>query len=346
MVTLLIFSCLLLTGPSLAQSTDDLLRLEIEEAATDSRLLAEELANMLARLEADESRQEAVEAVVTGEDDAKVENALQDMLSKLESLEQVASEESKTEELKGSLDDKIKKEAELRETLETLETVAKEIKEASSTKEVETVEEVTQLLNSINSEIESKSGSSVNKFEEFQSALHLNGIDEMIRSLEKVTGELQDMQDNINDYFNDDSDTDSDSDIGESTPAPGLEEEEINNSTSKTLSEILTNRTSSAFPEDIETDGETEQRSRNPKQLEDDAEYYDEFSDAEVEEAVDNKSYSGSNEDQKEAEAGEDCSEVEAKNRVSLCLPKFRSVDQEVKLYSSKLEEVRHCYDV
>ena len=62
--------CLVL-APAPAQATaaspaDDQLRLEIAEAASDSRLLADELADMLARLEADQSRQQAVEAAVRG----------------------------------------------------------------------------------------------------------------------------------------------------------------------------------------------------------------------------------------------------------------------------------------
>ena len=59
------------------------------------------------------TRQEAVEAAVVG-DEIKVEAALQEMLSKLEGLEEVASEDSRSVELKGSLEEKIKKEEELR----------------------------------------------------------------------------------------------------------------------------------------------------------------------------------------------------------------------------------------
>ena len=43
---------------------------------------------------------------------------------------------------------------------------------------------------------------------------------------------------------------------------------------------------------------------------------------------------------------GEDCSDVEAKNRVKICLPKFRSVTEEVQLYTGKVSNMRHCYDV
>ena len=74
--------CLLLSVTG-GRATDEELRLEIEEAASDSRLLADELADMLARLEVDNSRQEAVEAAVLG-DDIKVESALQEMLNKIE----------------------------------------------------------------------------------------------------------------------------------------------------------------------------------------------------------------------------------------------------------------------
>ena len=61
--------CLVLApAPATAASpADEQLRLEIAEAASDSRLLADELADMLARLEADHSRQQAVEAAVRGE---------------------------------------------------------------------------------------------------------------------------------------------------------------------------------------------------------------------------------------------------------------------------------------
>ena len=328
----LLISCLALAGLSITDPTDDLLRLEIEEAASDSRLLADELADMLARLEADESRQEAVEAAVEG-DDIKVESALQEMLVKLENLEKVASEDSKTSELKGTLEEKLEKEEELRKTLETLETVAQEIKDVSSANDLQTADDVTQLLDSINDNIEAKTGSS-SKEGDLQSALHLNGIEEMIRSLEKVTGDLQEMQDDITDYFNEDTDTE------ESSPAQASNQEKNNNSTTKILTEFFKNRNSTNESADSsEDEEETEQRSRNPKQLDIDAEYFDEFSDAEEE-----KSDVESNQSQKEPE--EDCSEVEAKNRVKICLPRFRSVDQEVKLYSGQLEEVRHCYDV
>ena len=317
-----------LVSSSLADSTDDLLRLELEEAASDSRLLAEELAGMLARLDTENSRQEAVEAAVVG-DDVKVEAALQEMLSKLESLEEVASEDSRSVELKGSLEEKIKKEEELRETLETLETVASEIKDVSSDKDIKTIDDMTKLLDSINDKIEAKAGSPLKNSEELQTALHLNGIDEMIRSLEKVTVDLRDMQDDLDDYFDEDTDATENiaSDIASDTDTVTAEEKD--DSSPKTLTEFFSSRNSSKTREEAESDTEPEQRSRKPKQLVEDVEYSDSEGGAGVEDSD-----------------GEDCSEVEAENRVKICLPKFRSITEEVQLYTGKVSNVRHCYDV
>ena len=308
---------------SLADSTDDLLRLELEEAASDSRLLAEELAGMLARLETENTRQEAVEAAVVG-DDLKVEAALQEMLSKLEGLEEVASEDSSSVVLKGSLEEKIKKEEELRETLETLETVASEIKDVSSDKDIKTIDDMTQLLDSINDKIEAKAGSPLKNSEELQTALHLNGIDEMIRSLEKVTVDLREMQDDLDDYFDEDTE-----EATQNNPSDTATVEEKDDSLPKTLTEFLISRNSSKTSEEAESETKPEQRSRKPKQLVEDVEYSDSGAETEA-----------------EGGSGEDCSDVEAKNRVKICLPKFRSITEEVKLYTGKVSNVRHCYDV
>ena len=302
-----LLSCCL-AGPT--DSTDALLRLELEEAASDSRLLAEELADMLARLDTENSRQEAVEAAVVG-DEVRVEAALQEMLSKLEGLEQVASEDSGSLELKGSLEDKIRKEEELRQTLETLETVASEIKDVSSEKDIKTIDDMTKLLDSINDKIEAKAGTPFKSSEELQTALHLNGIDEMIRSLEKVTVDLRDMQDDLDDYFDEDTENNG------SDTASVVEEKD--DSSSQTLTEFLISRNSSQTSEGAESQSKPEQRSRKGKQLLEDVEFSD---------------------------SGEDCSDVEAENRVKICLPKFRSVTEEVRLYTGKVSNVRHCYDV
>ena len=95
--------------------------------------------------------------------------------------------------------------------------------------------------------------------------------------------------------------------------------EEKDDSSSKTLTEFLINRNSSQTSEGAESQTKPEQRSRKGKQLLEDVEFSD---------------------------SGEDCSDVEAENRVKICLPKFRSVTEEVRLYTGKVSNVRHCYDV
>merc|ERR1719228_433244 len=69
---------------------------------------------MLLRLEAEEVREDAVEAAVVGNEN-KVESALKKMIEKMEDLAE-ASEDSNNKELKGSREQKQKEENELKET--------------------------------------------------------------------------------------------------------------------------------------------------------------------------------------------------------------------------------------
>merc|ERR1711981_356308 len=137
------------------------------------------------------------------------------------------------------------------------------------------------------------------------------------------TVDLRDMQDDLDDYF--DEDTEDTDEATENNASDTATVEEKDDSSPKTLTEFLLSRNSSKTSEEPESEAKPEQRSRKPKQLVEDVEYSDSDSDG------------GS---------GEDCSEVEAKNRVKICLPKFRSITEEVKLYTGKVSNVRHCYDV
>ena len=80
---------------------DELLRSEIESAARESRALADDLAAMLARLEAEENREDAVEAAVIG-DNEKVKEALIEMVDKIEELAK-ASEDSNLSQIEGAV---------------------------------------------------------------------------------------------------------------------------------------------------------------------------------------------------------------------------------------------------
>ena len=241
-------------------------------------------------------------------DEAEVESALQEMLDKIQKLETVASEDLEAEQLRGTIEEKIEKEGELRRTLETLEQVATQIEDVSSVKDLKTIDDMAELLQDINDSVAAEAGKS--KFG-VKSSLHLNGIVDMIKSLEKVTGDLKHMQDNIDDYF---------------------DEENDNEEAPEKPSDADTNSTST----------ERQQLDRRGKQLEleasGDAEDYEDFESSGAETVVEEVRGGGGEE--------EDCEAAEARSRVRVCTPQVASVEDTVTLYTSLPEDVRHCYDV
>merc|ERR1711936_1041514 len=199
---------------------DKVLKSEIEQAASESRHLADELAGMLDRLEIEEDRSAAVNAAVLGEQE-EVEAALKVMVEKIENLAK-ASEDSSSETVSGLVKKKRVKEQELRKTLEQLELVASQIEEAADTadsiEEVDTIEKIAKLLQSISNKVEANNEDDDDEDDEVfrrqfakdqsQTGLELNGIAEMIKSLEKVTKDLTE-DDDIDDE--DDSNDEDDS---------------------------------------------------------------------------------------------------------------------------------------
>ena len=209
------------------------------------RHLADELAGMLDRLEIEEERSAAVNAAVLGEQEEveealKVAEHLysrslqiipsifiqfnysflitfQVMVEKIENLAK-ASEETSSETVSGLVKKKRVKEQELRKTLEQLELVASQIEEAADTadsiEEVDTIEKIAKLLQSISNKVEANNEDEDDDEEVFrrqfakdqsQTGLELNGIAEMIKSLEKVTKDLTEDDDGDNDDEDDSS---------------------------------------------------------------------------------------------------------------------------------------------
>ena len=180
---------------------DEILRSEIESAAKESRALADDLAAMLARLEAEENREEAVDAAVLG-DNKKVKDALTKMVDKIEELAE-ASEDSQAS---NTVKKENIQEEELEKTLEELEIVALQIEEVASSagtsEEIDAIEEAAVLLQTVSDKVEKKtenidksneiSTKKINK-DNKETSLELNGIDEMIASLEKVTHDLREL---------------------------------------------------------------------------------------------------------------------------------------------------------
>ena len=318
---------------------DEILRSEIESAAKESRALADDLAAMLARLEAEENREDAVDAAVIG-DNKKVKEALTKMVDKIEDLAE-ASEDSRASST-------IKKEnipeEELEKTLEELEIVALQIEEvassAATSEEIDAIEEAAVLLQTVSDKVEKKTENidtsneiSTKKFDKDikETTLELNGIDEMIESLEKVTHDLREFNlntENAN-IVESTKQRKSKQVRTESDPSTTKENENINDSEESNIidksheeivivSEIQKPRHSKQL--DLEVTIEKEDGSekmkdskiREPKQLEDD----------------------------------EECNAIEVTNHVRVCEPKVTAVDNTIQLYSGEVREERHCYDV
>ena len=166
---------------------DDILKEEIAEAAEESRALADELAEMLARLDGNQDR--IGKRLESNDEGSQVEGALKKLVSRIRELAIVSSKSNKL-----NIPSTIK-ERELRTTLEQVELVAAKVEEVSSFDEVDTFEKMAKLLKSISDIIERrfrKSNENDDKVDLLTTnAIELDGIDGMIRSIEKVTDGLK-----------------------------------------------------------------------------------------------------------------------------------------------------------
>merc|ERR1712106_1135972 len=180
---------LVIAGP-VPTIEDDILKSEIEAAAEESRALADDLAEMLASLDEEKDQIEKNNNFDVNEN--KVETELRQLVKRIRELA-VVSAQSNELDIHPTI-----KEKELKTTLEQLELVAVKVEEVSSFHEVDTFEEMAQLLQSISNSIERKVGKSSIKHETNDQGIELSsntiefdGIDEMIRSIEKVADGLK-----------------------------------------------------------------------------------------------------------------------------------------------------------
>merc|ERR1711970_1698353 len=117
-----------------------------------------------------------------------------------------ASEDSNLSQIAGAVKKENIREEELEKTLEELEIVALQIEEvassAGSSDEIDAIEEAAVLLQTVSDKVEKKTENidksneiSTKKFnkDNKETSLELNGIDEMIESLEKVTHDLREL---------------------------------------------------------------------------------------------------------------------------------------------------------
>merc|ERR1719402_1093879 len=129
---------------------EERLRTEIEDAARDSKQLAEDLAGMLARLEVEDASEVAVEVL---QEEAEVEGALKEMIERIENLAEIAEVDSES-----GVKTKTGEEEELRDTLIELESVAKEIEFVAATtdkksKDNTSIEKMAKVLQDVSNRI-------------------------------------------------------------------------------------------------------------------------------------------------------------------------------------------------
>ena len=358
----------LLAQAKAQHKVDSVLKSEIEVAAAESRHLADELSGMLDRLEVEEERGKAVDAAVLGEQE-EVEEALKQMVEKIENLAK-ASEDSSTETVTGLVKKKRVKENELRKTLEQLELVAGQIEEAAdsadSIEDVNTIEKIARLLQSISDKVETNNRNNeddnddeevfIKQFakDQSQTGLELNGIAEMIKSLEKVTKDLQEDDD---DDQSDEEEEREDQNVEKDKDQDNDDDQD----TSNRLQNFLKNRKSSDSKQearggknlDLEDEDDSSSLDSTASRLLDvlDLEDFEETDKSsgvqEDEERSDKSEYEEEERSGKSDEEDiEECETNTPEDRVRICLPKAKTARSAVQLPSAKVEEVPVCLDV
>merc|ERR1712223_1581841 len=321
---------------------DEVLKSEIEQAASESRHLADELAGMLDRLEIEEERSAAVNAAVLGEQE-EVEEALKVMVEKIENLAK-ASEETSSETVSGLVKKKRVKEQELRKTLEQLELVASQIEEAADTadsiEEGDTIEKIAKLLQSISNKVEANNEDEDDDEEVFrrqfakdqsQTGLELNGIAEMIKSLEKVTKDLTE-----------DDDGDNDDEDDSSRRAQQLVED-VKSGKLGRGSRGRGQKPRGGKQIDLGLESDKSSLDSTPNRL------LDVLNLEDLEEANKSSGEGNGGRSGKSKEDEEDTEEREGKtseDRIRVCLPKPSAKPTPVKLPTAKIEEEAVCLDV
>jgi len=284
-----------------------------------------------------------------------------------------ASEDTSTDTVNGLVKKKRVKEQELRKTLEQLEVVASQIEEAAgsadSAEDVNSIEKIAKLLQSISDKVEKNNNDESENKEAFRSqfrktqsktGLELNGIAEMIKSLEKVTKDLKGEDDDEEEFEYEDTEKDKGSLDSTVTRLLAVVDQD-DNDVSKLGIDGATSRRVAKLLDDVKRGGRRGgQKSRGGKQLdlnevfEEDAENFDLDNDKEEEEenrkgkedssvgSDGAKSYGK----QEEEEDVVTCESRTAEDKVRICLPKAKTSRSPVRLPSAKLEEHSTCLDL
>lgn len=308
---------------------DNKLRSEIEEAARDSRQLADDLAGMLARLEedvVDPLEEEAVDAALL-EDNSDVEVALQEMIKRIGKLAETTEEQGR-DNSGGSVTKEREEEEELHETLLELENVAKEIEfvAATTNKKSDTaaIESMAKILKEVSERIKgveesAKIKKTSNKKPSVKKVFSLDDEEDD----EDDTGDEQKKEENVEDLLADliEGSTDSE-EADEDTSSENNTEDD----------------------EDKSTEGVKEQKSRSGKQLDD--ELLDSLEEPEEPEEEETSKVEYKKEEVKEEEPKETCEDKPQSDRIQVCTPDFENKESSVQFYTQRPVQSQYCFNV
>ena len=323
-----------LVGGTKGDRRNEAIKEEIEAVASESRSLANELAEMLSFLEVKDLRNEAVEYAVIGDDEnvQKVLKAMVDRINKLENISEDVSDVNETqyeEEKENTIGTLSNKEQRLTNSLDNLEVIANEIKtlalSAKSQDEIRSVNQMAKILEAMTAKLsldEVKISVDLVLGREDKINIVENDIEGMIDSLVQVVGTLTD-------------NSNSQGEEGNIKRVPKQLEDEINQNV-----EILQINSENELLDD-ETKASIPPVSRKPiiirrkleRQLDDGL-------------LGDEVEGSGENQETGEEPEGESCRTTTVTSSVNICVPDFETHDKPGKIFGQQPQELRHCYEM
>ena len=323
------------------EENDENLKEEIETVAAESKRLAEELAEMLTRLEVNDLREEAVESAVIG-DDENVHKVLRQMVERINKLEGNTEDYEQTDEnyelrLKSkSTRFKVFKEAEnqdsikipsatkekhlerLKTSLNNLEKVAAEIRSlalsAQTENELNAVNNLSQLLDSMSEKL---------NIDKIQLELDIQQGNEVnIRKIEKSIEKMFDVL---------------------VQAAQDVKQE--HQKKKKSMNENQYNgyhTTEMSSPKEFGNKVDVSEKlviRRKPKQLDDGLLDEEDVNDDDI-------NTTSEKDDDESTDENESCRNSTATNTAKVCLPTFKSHKRKAKFLSKSKGEARHCFEV
>jgi len=329
-----------LLGPSSSEpqlSQDTRLRSEIEDAARDSKQLADDLAGMLSRLEVQDSRDDRGLDVL--EENSEIEAALEEMIERIERLSANTEAESDSS-LAGILSAEKAQEDELRDTLIELENVAKDIELVAATTEKKSdsiaIENMAKILQDVSERIKGVEEAAKKGKESAVTAKKFNGLRKNKQLSEQLTDsnaeefiEKSNFQDLLATFF---GTTKKSKKTGKLRKNKKLADDS-EDSDSSSIEAILKR---------LNSKSEDSQLARKPKQLVDAAGEKE----SRKGKSIGGSASSGKTSKPTKEEPVETCEDKDQSDTVQVCTPSFETRDSAQQFYSLRPASSQYCFNV